>query len=283
MSNAAKGLEAAQEKTKKELPRLSVSVSLDAAAPRIVVPASSTRDVGFVLLDMGHMVVEGGSVEGWGGAYMTYKAELSDVNVRLPAKKSQLLARESMDVVIEPFKIKMDAAVGGGVSKPGMALAVEVMPGVKGVMSPDRIYGVYQVLDYVTKADLTGEGGPGEPPLGLAAPNTASGGGDAGVERMGEEGLVALEYDNEEEEGAQNEPLVLLELHMKLPTIGLVLIEADMDATNEDNGLLMEAAGELAWRLWRRDSRQCIIPYLSIPSLNRTMRYPYVASRKEPL
>lgn len=246
MSNATKGLEAAQAKTKREMPSLSVSVSLDAAAPRIVVPVSSTRDIGFVLLDMGHMVVEGGSVGGWGIAHMTYKAELSDVNVRQPAKKSLLLARQSMDVVIQPFKINMDAAVGGGVTKPGMAFAVEVMPGVEGVMSPDRIYGLHQAWDYVTKADLRGEGSAGEPPLGLAGPNTASWGGGTGVQRLGgEDRIVAIELDNSVGGGAQHEPLVLIELHMKLPTIGLVLVEADADAANESNGLLLEAAGKL--------------------------------------
>lgn len=246
MSNATKGLEAAQEKTKKEMPSLSVSVSLDAAAPRIVVPASSTLDIGFVLLDMGHMVVEGGSVDGWGIAHMTYKAELSDVNVRQPANKSLLLARKSMDVVIEPFQIKMDGAIGGGVTKPGMSFALEVMPAVKGVVSPDRIYGLFQVWDYVTKADLRGEGGPGEPPLGLAAPNTASGGGGEGVERFGgDDRIEAIELGNSVGAGAQREPLVLIELHMKLPTIGLVLVEADADAANKNSGLLLEAAGEL--------------------------------------
>ncbi|CAN0568556.1 unnamed protein product, partial [Ectocarpus sp. 12 AP-2014] len=150
MSNATKGLEAAQEKTKKELPRLSASISLDVAAPRVVVPVSSSLDAGFVLLDMGHMLVEGGSVEG--GA-MAYSAELSDMNVRFPAERSLLLVRSEMDAVIEPFKIKADVTVGGGVSKPGMAFAVEVMPGVRGVMSPEKIRGLLRVLDYVTKAD----------------------------------------------------------------------------------------------------------------------------------
>lgn len=246
LSNATKGLDAAQEKTKKEMPRLSVCVSLDAAAPRIVVPVSSTRDLGFVLLDMGHMVVEGGSVEGRGIAHMAYKAQLSDVHVRQPAKKSLLLARKSMDVVIEPFNVNIDAAVGGGVTKAGMAFAVEVMPGVKGVVSPDRIDGLFQVWDYVTKADLSGERGSGELPLGLAALNTASGGGSTGVERFGvDDEIVAIELGDSARGRTQHEPLVLIELHMKLPTIGLVLVESDTDATDKNNGLLLEAAGEL--------------------------------------
>ncbi|CAM9838681.1 unnamed protein product, partial [Ectocarpus fasciculatus] len=238
MSNATKGLEAAQEKTKKELPRLSVSISLDVAAPRVVVPVSSSLDAGFVLLDMGHMLVEGGSVEG--GA-MAYRAELSDMNVRFPAERSLLLVRSEMDAVIEPFKIKADVTVGGGVSKPGMAFAVEVMPGVRGVMSPEKIRGLLRVLDYVTKADL----GRGRPPVGLAAPNTAAGGGGLGVERLGEDdGLVVIEVDSSAgDEDVQVEPLVSVELRMKLPTIGLLLVQDDKDPTHRDNGLFMEAAG----------------------------------------
>lgn len=41
--------------------------------------------------------------------------------------------------------------MGGGVSKPGLALVVDVMPGVIGLMSPGKIRTLYQVLDYVTK------------------------------------------------------------------------------------------------------------------------------------
>ncbi|CAM9617791.1 unnamed protein product, partial [Ectocarpus fasciculatus] len=241
-SSASKGLEAAQQKTK-ELATLAITISLDVAAPRVVVPVSSSRDSGFVLLDMGHMLVAGGTVDGGG---MAYTAELSDMNVRLPAKKA-LLVKGTEDAVVEPFKIKVDAAMGGGVSKPGMALAVEVMPGVKGVMSPAKIRGLFRVLDYVTKADLKAEGGPGEPPVGLAAPNTAPGGGGLGVERMGDEGLVALEgSDGTEEDGEEvtkPEPQVAMELRMKLPTIALLMVEADKDAANKDSGLLMEAAG----------------------------------------
>lgn len=257
MSSATKGLEVAQQKTK-ELAGLSISVSLDVAAPRIVVPVSSSRDDGFVLLDMGHMLVEGGSAEA--GA-MKYSAELSDLNVRLPAKKA-LLAKGTADAVVEPFKIKVDATMGGGevggVSKPAMALVVEVMPGVKGVMSPAKIGGLFRVLDYVTKADLKAEGGPGEPPIGLVAPNTAAGGGGAGVERLGEEGLISLGSDEEsgDEEGGdkgeqKEEPQVTLELHMKLPTIALLLVEADKDATNKNSGLLMEAAGACVYPVRR--------------------------------
>lgn len=257
MSSATKGLQAAQQKTK-ELSGLSVSVSLDVAAPRIIVPVSSSRDEGFVLLDMGHMQVEGGSAE---GGVMEYRAELTDVHVRLPAKKA-LLIKGTGDAIVEPFKIKVDAMGGeevGGVSKPAMALAVEVMPGVKGVISPAKISGLFRVLDYVTRADLKAEGGPGEPPLGLAAPNTAVGGGGAGVERLGEESLIALGADEEpgdegeEDMGKQtDEPLVLLELHMKLPTITLLLVEADDDATNKNSGLLMEAAGACVSRVQRK-------------------------------
>eukprot|EP00752_Nemacystus_decipiens_P006311 g5691.t1 len=249
MSSATKGLEVAQQKTK-ELAGLSISVSLDVAAPRIVVPVSSSRDDGFVLLDMGHMQVEGGSADG--GA-MEYRAELSDVNVRLPAKKA-LLIKGTGDAIVEPFKIKAHATIGGGevegVSKPAMALKVEVMPGVKGVVSPAKISGLFRVLDYVTMADLKAEGEQEYPPIGLAAPNTAVGGGGAGVERLGEEGLVAVGSDDgmggeeEEDKGLrESEQLVMLELHMKLPTIALLLVEADEDSTNKNSGLLMEAAG----------------------------------------
>ena len=254
MSSATKGLEVAQQKTK-ELARLSISVSLDVSAPRIVVPVSSSRDDGFVLLDMGRMQVEGGSTEE--GA-MKYAVELNDVNVRLPAKKA-LLTKGSGDALVEPFKIKVDADISGGevggTPKPGVELGVEVLPGVKGVMSPAKISGLFRVLDYVTRADLKAEGGPGEPPIGLAAPNTAVDGGGAGVERLGEEGLVALETDEmtgdegeKDKEEEKDEPLVLMQLHMKLPTVALLLVDADKDATNKNSGLLMEAAGACAWR-----------------------------------
>ena len=247
-SNATKGIEAAQRKTK-ELVKLSVSASLDIAAPRIVVPMSSTRDDGFLLLDMGHVLVEGGSAEGGARAY---RAELSDFNVRLPARKAGLLVRGGTDALIEPFKIKVDVAMCGGASEPEMLLAVEVMPGVKGIFSPEKIRSLHRVKDYVTKADLRAEGGAGEPPLGLAAPNTALGGGGVGVERIQEVGLVAL--DESSEEGGQEEeeialdspqiePLVAMELHVKVHAVALLLIEADMDATRSDTGLYVEAAG----------------------------------------
>lgn len=243
--NTTKGLEAAQDKTKKELQTLSVTVSLDIAAPRFVVPVSSCMDDGFVLFDMGHMLVTGGSLDGGGSGddnAMVYRAELSDVNVRLPAKKSLLRVRQSMDAVIEPFKIKADATIGGGVSKPGVALAVEVMPGVKGFISPEKIRGLFKVLDYVTKADLNARGAAGERPMGLAAPTTVSG----GIERMGgDSGLVAIELDGMAGQ-AQDEPAVLLELRMKLPTIGLLLVEGDKESMDKNSGLLMEAAGESA-------------------------------------
>lgn len=235
MSNATKGLEAAQQKTKEELPGLSVSVSLDVAAPRVIVPVSSFRDDGFLLLDMGHMLVEGGSVE---GGVMAYRGEFRDMNARLPAKKSELLMRESMDAIIEPFGVTAHATVGGGVSEPGVVLAMEVMPGVKGVISPEKIRGLHRVLDYVTKADL-------QTFLGLGASgDTAVGGGGDGVERMGEaDGLVAIDLATV---AGQHEPLVLWEWRLKVPTIGLLLVEPQKGAANKDNGLLAEASGTRA-------------------------------------
>lgn len=240
MSNATKGFEAAQEKSK-ELAGLAITLSLDVAAPRVVVPVSSSRDEGFVLVDMGHVLVQGGSLES--GA-MAYKAELTDMNVRLPAKKA-LMIKGTGDAVVEPFKIEAAATIGGGDSKPGTEVEVEVIPGVKGVMSPAKICGLFRVLDYVTKADLK----EGEPPVGLAAPNTDAGGGGLGVELMGEEGVVALESGDDDEEkdvgeSAASEPLAALGLRVKLPTIALLLIESDEDAADDNSGLLMEAAGE---------------------------------------
>lgn len=275
-SNATKGLQAAQQKSK-ELATLSITVSLDIAAPRLVVPVSSTRDDGFVLVNMGHMLVDGGSIEG--GA-MAFEAELSDMNVRFPARKA-LLLKGTGDAVVEPFKIKVDVTVGGGGgggggSEAGLALAVEVMPGVKGIMSPAKIRNLFRVLDYVTKADLNAEDGPEERPLGLAAPNTAAGGGGVGVERLGDEGLVALEGDDDdggdEEEGdekkeekvPETEPLVSLELHVKLPTISMLLVDADEDAADKDSGLLMEAAGVYACV---EDGRVLCVTPLPNPSL----------------
>ena len=229
ISNATKGLKTAQQKTKEGLPGLSVSVSLDVAAPRVIVPVSSSRDDGFLLLDMGHMLVEGGSVKG--GA-MEYRGEFTDMNARLPAKKSELLVRGNMDSVIEPFRVKAHARVGGGVSEPGVVLAMEVMPGVKGVISPEKIRGLYQVLDYVTKADL-------QAALGLDASDSAAGAGGTGIERMGESnGLVAIDLGIT---AGQTEPLALWEWRLKVPTIGLLLVEPDKDGA--ENGLLAEAAG----------------------------------------
>lgn len=227
MSNATKGLQAAQQKTKKELPGLSASVSLDVAAPRIIVPVSSSRDDGFLLLDMGHMLIEGGSVEG--GA-MAFRGEFTDMNARLPAEKPEMLVRGNMDAVIEPFRVKAHVTVGGDISEPGVVLAMEVMPGMKGVISPEKIRGLYQVLDYVTKADLHNF-------LGLGASDP---GGD-GIERMGEDGgLVAIDLANV---AGRSEPLVLWEWRLRVPTIGLLLVEPDKDDANKDNGLLAEAAG----------------------------------------
>ena len=243
-SNATKGLEAAQRKSK-ELVKLSVSVSLDIAAPRIVLPVSCSRDDGFVHLDMGHMLVDGGSVEGGG---RSYRAELSDINIRLPAKKARLLERGNTDAVIEPFKIKVDVATGGGCSEQGTLLGVEVIPGVKGILSPGKIRTMYRVIDYVTKADLMAEGGAGERPLGLAAPNTAPGGGGAGVQRVQQVGLVTLESEEggqgEEEDGKEDSPQTeRLELHVKIHAVALLLIDVDKHATRSDSGLYYEAAG----------------------------------------
>lgn len=47
--------------------------------------------------------MKGGSVDG--GA-MSYKAELSDMNVRLPGRKA-LLVKGTGDAIVEPFKIKV--------------------------------------------------------------------------------------------------------------------------------------------------------------------------------
>lgn len=41
--------------------------------------------------------------------------------------------------------------MGGGASKPGIAIAMDVMSGVRGVMSPAKIRNLFQILDYVTK------------------------------------------------------------------------------------------------------------------------------------
>lgn len=233
MSNASKGLEVAQQKTKEGLSGLSVSVSLDVAAPRVIVPMWSSLDAGFLLLDMGHMLIEGGSVEG--GA-IAFTGEFSDMNARLPVKKSELLVRASMDAVIEPFRVKANAKVGGGVSEPGVVLAMEVMPGIKGVISPEKIWSLYRVLDYVTKADL-------HTFLGLGAPNQAVGVGGTGVERMGgDDGLVAIDLANSDATG-QSEPLVLWEWRLTVPTIGLLLVEPDKYAAYEENGLLALASG----------------------------------------
>lgn len=42
-------------------------------------------------------------------------------------------------------------SMGGDASKPGMALGVEVLPGVNGVISSSKITSLFSVLDYVTK------------------------------------------------------------------------------------------------------------------------------------
>lgn len=136
-----------------------------------------------------------------------------------------------MDAVIEPFRVKAHATVGGDISEPGVVLAMEVMPGVKGVISPEKIRGLYRVLDYVTKADLHSF-------LGLGASDP----GGNGVERMGEGGaLVAIDLGNV---AGQSEPLVLWEWRLKVPTIGFLLVEPDKHGANKDNGLLAEAAGK---------------------------------------
>ena len=51
-------------------------------------------------------------------------------------------------------------SMGGDASKPGMALGVEVLPGINGVMSSSKITSLFSVLDYVTKVigNLTGAG-----------------------------------------------------------------------------------------------------------------------------
>lgn len=49
-------------------------------------------------------------------------------------------------------RVQADITMGGGVSRPGMALSVEVVPGVICVMSPLKIRTMFRVLDYVTKA-----------------------------------------------------------------------------------------------------------------------------------
>ncbi|CAM9605202.1 unnamed protein product, partial [Scytosiphon promiscuus] len=58
----------------------------------------------------------------------------------------------------------------------------------------------------------------------------------------GDDGLVAIELGD----GAgdvRDGPAVLLELRMKLPSIGLLLVEADEEPIDTNNGLLIEAAG----------------------------------------
>lgn len=49
-------------------------------------------------------------------------------------------------------RFQANVIVGGGVSKPGVALSVDVVPGVNYVLSPLKIRTLFQVLDYVTKA-----------------------------------------------------------------------------------------------------------------------------------
>lgn len=46
------------------------------------------------------------------------------------------------------------ASMGGGPSKPGTAVTVEVLPGVVGVVSPAKIKTLFGVLDYVTKVGV---------------------------------------------------------------------------------------------------------------------------------
>ena len=236
ISSATRGLEAAQRKTKEGLAGLSVAVTLDVAAPRVVVPVSSSRDEGFLLLDMGHMLVQGGSSGSAGVGAMTYTAELSDMNARLPARKAQLLVRRSMDRVIEPFRVKARAAVGGGgVDDPGVVLDMEVVPGVKGVISPDKIHDLYRVLDYVSKAAFLGP---------AAASGATLAGGGTGVERMGGGGeLVVVDERSAGGMPGQRESLVLWQWRLKVPTIAFLLVEPDKDPTNTNDGLLAAASG----------------------------------------
>lgn len=51
------------------------------------------------------------------------------------------------------FTLSTQAGVsmGGDASKPGMAVGVEVLPGINGVISSGKITSLFSVLDYVTK------------------------------------------------------------------------------------------------------------------------------------
>lgn len=169
---------------------------------------------------------------------MTYTAELRDMNARLPARKRQLLVRRSMDRVIEPFRVGARATVGGGIDDPGVVLAMEVMPGVKGVISPDKIHDLYRVLDYVSKAAFLS---PTAAAVGSGGGAPSGGGMDTGVERMGVGGeLVVID---ERDPGGRNEPLVLWQWLLKVPTIALLLVEPDKDPANTNDGLLAAVSG----------------------------------------
>lgn len=45
-------------------------------------------------------------------------------------------------------------SMGGKSPEPGMALSVEILPGINGIVSSSKIRSLFSVLDYVTKVCL---------------------------------------------------------------------------------------------------------------------------------
>ncbi|KAG5176382.1 hypothetical protein JKP88DRAFT_265414 [Tribonema minus] len=156
-------------------------IEVDVAAPKVIVPLASSRDIGYLHLDCGQLKARGGTeLDGHirPDRKPMWDVSLSDISLSLPSSKRD---RGQQDALVEPFGIHVvidtpvpaappraapapaaggpvtDAERAAAAAQPALALTAHVTPRIRGLMSAQKINQLFALLDYVTEADVTAD------------------------------------------------------------------------------------------------------------------------------
>jgi len=166
VDRAATNFTQARAYAKENLAGSALQADIEISAPRIFVPVSESKDYGFLLLDTGRLCIKGGTAPE-DTKVMVWDVKLSDIQSKLPRKKGDWVIQEndSSSQLIEPFSISLslrmkqgddEMDISSSAPKPeavnaqaDMVVAVELKPGVKGIITPKRLKTLMYVVTHL--------------------------------------------------------------------------------------------------------------------------------------
>lgn len=124
----------------------SIEITLEADAPKIVIPEDSCNDLGFLLMDTGHLSIKGQM----GTSGMRWNVKLTDINAALPrcARDLYTVGGENSMYLIRPFGIAVGVQTIDK-SVADMTVSINVQPNIRGELSADKLSRLMHIIDIV--------------------------------------------------------------------------------------------------------------------------------------